>query len=476
MKKEGYNEKTTERVDYDWLTRQTGDPFADTGGYVINYLQERNPGKDILDLIYEITKVYVNKWEGKINTFFLNSPITQPAFKGERKIEETMKYFRSLIDESAPCNNGLCRISGRRVKVFKAGRDNTLMSGSGTFVNFHHGFQSGMMLSKEIIIRMFFIPFGTILIGGKVAIIQTNLSEIDEFLVRKNMDNNYANLSMSASDGALRSQQVIPANALFQFVDTIVDNIQDRTIGKIISMNLFHLSNFGASPEMTIYKLPSVVFAFYVTCYSPLYKEDWILFLRSHYRNSKFKEAKYNSDSAEYEMLKKGTTEKIGMENYVLWRNIILENLLNGKSLLGLFLSWSRRHKFNFNIVEIYQKHVRNMKQETLDKIKEIALFIANKSDDTIKKSIKALDGYKSSYELRRFFLKKVVAPNYLENKEPIITLNELVYYLFPDDISWREIRDLLLVAIFQELHAKNKRIEADLQEVENENTESEDN
>lgn len=474
MKKKGYNEGIKEWIDDCWLTRQTGDPFADTGGYVIKCLQEKNPGKGILELIHEITKIYVNKWEGKINTFFLNSPITQPAFKGERKIEETMSYFQSLINESAPSNDGLCRISGRHTKVFKAGRDNTLMSGSGTFVNFHHNFQSGIMLSKEMIIRMYFIPFGTILIGGKISIIQTNLSEIDEFWVRRNVENNFANLSMSASIGVLRSEQIIPANALFQFVDTLIDNIQDRTEGKSIFMTLFHLTNFGASPELTIYKLPSIVFAFYVECYSSLYKEDWVLFLRSHYRNSKFKGAKYNSVSAEYEIHKKSETEIIRAEKYVLWRNVILENLLNGKSLLGWFINWSRQHKFNFNIVEIYQKYVRHMKQETLDKIKEIAQFIASKSDDTIKKSIKALDGYKSSYELRRFFLKNVVVPNYKEeNEDPIITIEELVYYLFPDDVSWREIRDLLLIAIFQELHMRNKKIEADLQEIEN--AESED-
>ena len=30
-------------IDYDWLTKATGDPFADTGGYVIQYLWEKYP-------------------------------------------------------------------------------------------------------------------------------------------------------------------------------------------------------------------------------------------------------------------------------------------------------------------------------------------------------------------------------------------------------------------------------------------------
>ena len=40
-----------------------------------------------------ITKIYVNSWGGKIHAFFLNSTITQPAFKNDRKIEETLKYY-----------------------------------------------------------------------------------------------------------------------------------------------------------------------------------------------------------------------------------------------------------------------------------------------------------------------------------------------------------------------------------------------
>ena len=98
-----------------------------------------------------------------------------------------------------------------------------------------------------------------------------------------------------------------------------------------------------------------------------------------------------------------------------------------------------------------------------MNKIKELALFLTSTDEEAIKKSIKALDGYKSAYELRRFFL-KVVSKNYKDGaKDTIITMDELVYYLFPDDTSWRDVRDILLFAIYQELHAKNIRVEAEL-------------
>lgn len=474
------NMKQITTIDYDWLTRPTGDPFADVGGYVLKYLMEKHPEKDVLELIDYIAKIYVNKWEGKINPFFLNSAITQPAYKGDVKIKETIKYFNSLVNETAIYEEGFCRITGRKTKLFKAGRDNSLMSGSGTFVNFHHNFQFGMMLSKEMIIRMFFIPFGSIFIGGRIAIIQSNLAEVNEFFVRKNCEANLTNLATSSSEGVLKSEYGIPANALFQFVDDLLINKIKEATGenKGISLSLYHFTNFGASPEIVIYKLPSRIFWFYSKCQSLLLRTDWQPFLLSHYKSSKYKGAKYNAINSNYEIAKKEEIDQIGFNEYKLWRNIVLENLLNGKSLLRLFINWGVTHKFNFVIIEIYQKNVQNMKQETLNKIKELALFLTNTDEEAIKKSIKALDGYKSAYELRRFFLKNVVAKNYKEGaKETIITMEELVYYLFPDDISWRDIRDILLFAIYQELHAKNIHVEAELLSIyTDENTDTNEN
>ncbi len=471
--------KECKTANYEWLTRPTGDPFADVGGYVIKYLMRKQPDKDILELIEYIAKIYVNKWKGKINPFFLNSAITQPAYKGDVKIKETVKYFSSLINETVKSDDGYCRITGRYTKLYKAGRDNSLMTGSGTFVNFHHNFQFGMMVSKEMIIRMFFIPYGSIFIGGRIAILQSNQADVSEYFVTKNCESNLANLATSLSEGVLKSEFGIPSNALFQFVDNLlVNKIKEATDQiKNLSLTLYHFTNFGASPEIVIYEIPSKVFWFYSYCQSPKLKSDWQLFLFSHYTSSKFKGAKYNPTTFNYDITKKENTEHISVENYKLWRNAILENLLNGKSLLKLFVKWGITHKFNFTIIEIYLKHVQNMRQETLNKIKELALFLTNTDEDAIKKSIKALDGYKNAYELRRFFLKNVVAKNYKDGtKETIITMEELVYYLFPDDISWRDIRDILLFAIYQELHAKNIHVEAELLGIETEDTDINEN
>ena len=98
------------------------------------------------------------------------------------------------------------------------------------------------------------------------------------------------------------------------------------------------------------------------------------------------------------------------------------------------------------------------MKKETIIKIKELAAFLVREEDaDKIKKRIKALDGAKNASALRRFILKDVVVANYVAmNENSIVTVDDYVNYLFPDGSYWAEIRDILLIAIYQELHERN--------------------
>ena len=86
---------------------------------------------------------------------------------------------------------------------------------------------------------------------------------------------------------------------------------------------------------------------------------------------------------------------------------------------------------------------------------------------DEIKKSMTRLNGAKSSHELR-YILLKFLGKNYDEgNEKPLFTIEDYVEYLFPDGSNWKEMRDLVLIAIYQKLHETNKKVEVEL--IENE-------
>lgn len=455
------NRKITS-IDYEWLTKTTGDPFTDVGGYVIKYLEEIFLQKDISELIDYVTNIYVNDWDAKLNTFFLNSKITQPSFKGKRKIEETKKYFKSLF-QNENAVQGNCRITGRNTYLFDAGRDNSIMSGSGKFVNFHHYLENGLKLSKEVIVRLHFVPLGSLLLGGKISIIESNNKALSEFFVKSNVDENLANIRSGLKTGVLKSEFNNPANALFAFIDKVMaEKSTSKNTKDKVHLTLYHFTNFGASPEIEIYRLPVTIFYFYTFCHTINYRQDWLNFIRSYYSSSKYKGAKYNVQESGFELEKRGEVESFKFNEYKLWTNRIYNKLLNGQSIVREFYQYSKKgNKLNFDIIRVYQQNIGNMKKETIDKILELADFLTiDRSEDDIKKTIRQLNGTKRAFDLRRYLL-SLVAKNYNEgNSKPIISVKDYTDYLFSDGGNTNELRDILLIAIYQKMHELNLQLE----------------
>ncbi|MCX4291940.1 MAG: type I-B CRISPR-associated protein Cas8b1/Cst1 [Odoribacter sp.] len=459
-----------ENIDYKWLTESTGDSFADAGGYALKEFAKRYPEKNILELIEEVTKIYVYRWEAKINPFFLNSKVTQPAFKAERKIDETMKYFRELIEGKTSIGTGYCRISGRKAQLFVAGRDNSILSGSGTFVNFHHTFEAGIMVSKEMLVRFHFVPLACILLQGRIALIHSNDNHLTEFFAAENCSKNLQDVAMNVSDGILKSTCKVPATALFRFIDEAVEASRDENEIKNFSLTLYHFTNFGASPEVQIYTLPSEVFAFYFFTRNEKVKEVWERFVGSYYRSSEFKGIKYNEMTRQFDFSRKNEVENIGQEVYQNWSNVVYNRLLEGRSILPLMRAWCEEHVFNLKIVDLYLTKVRHMKQEAQKKILELAeLMVEFEGEHKIGKCIQEIKNAKSSSGLTRLLISKVLAKNLEMRNSTVLTVQECCEYLFPEGVFWRDVRDLFLIGIYQTLHEKGIYLNAEETVVEDE-------
>ncbi len=440
-------------VEINNLVKITGDPFADTGGYAIEQLWKipEHKNKNILDLIEYVAKVYVNRWDANLHAFFLNSKITQAAFKGQRKIDEALKYYKGLLEETEPYEMGHCRILGEKTKLFFGGRDNHILSGSGTFINFHHSFQNGVMLSKEVLIRMFFVPFGAQQLSDKVAILSSNSEQICKRFVRKNVIANVGSVGSRGSEGILRSEFNNPASALFDFVHScLTDRFEDVMEDADVEIDLYHFTNFGASPEVVMYNFSSPLFSFYRKVLHRDIYPDWKKFVRNHYYNSKHKDASYHSSNEKFYSEKKNTL--IEYDQYKTWINWIYQDLLLAKSILPAILNWNKKNPFNFKIVRLYQNHLKNMDNKTLDKIEALADYIIS-DEEKLRKRIGVLNRAERVADIRRFILKLVQDNHLSKNTEALVTLKDYVNYLFPDGASAKEIRDLLLIALYQKMH-----------------------
>lgn len=456
-------EQELKTVNYKWLTEPTGDPFADAGGYALKEFAERFPDDSVFELIKKATDIYVNRWSAGINAFFLNSKITQPAFKTKQKIDETEKYFREVIEDRCSVGEGTCRMTGQKTTLFVAGRDNSILSGSSTFVNFHHGFEGGLLVSKEILIRFHFIPLACVLVQGRIALIHSNDSQLSEFFARENCRENLRAIGMNSSEGTLKSVYRSPATAVFRFIEKALNESQMKNGLTNYSLTLYHFTNFGASPEVKIYLVPAMLFAFYSFTQRGEAKGDWNRFVAHYYKNMEYKGAKYNDVTDRIDFEKKGETGSVEKIEFQNWTNVIYENLLNNKSILSYIRNWSETNRFSLKIIELYQINIRKMKKEAYQKIMELADFVVEHVDkEKVGKYIQQIKNAKTSSALSRFILTRIVPQNLELGNPPILTVEEYCEYLFPEAVYWRDMRDVFLIAIYQKLHEKEIRLKAD--------------
>lgn len=442
-----------DKINAEWLTKKTGDPFADVGGKVIQLLFEEKRHQDIEKLIDEMTKTYVHNWNGKLNAFFLNSKITQPAFKGERKILETAKYFRQLINEELPFEAGYCRILGVKTNLFNSGRDNNIMVGSGTFINFHHAFQNGLMLSKEAIIRLFFVPYGCVQLTDKVALLQSNDEEINKYFVQKNIDENQSRIGKGLEGSINKSPHKSPSSALFGFARNWIVNLKYYSVEDNVEMNLYHFTNFGASPEVVLYNFSAAMFKFYAKVQHRTLQQDWQRFANSYFKQ---KNAKYIFEKDAFELTEKKVSKTLAYQDFRTWYNSIYESLILGKPILKAMLHWvfKKQRPLNFEIVKLYQQHIKNMNAKTLQIVERIAEYVLQ-NESSAKQNIRSLQKPTKAHAFRKALIKLVTKNHLQRNADPLFSMEEYALELFPDGTYWQEIQDLLLIALFQKMHER---------------------
>lgn len=441
-------------LEINWLTQATGDPFTDVGGYVWAYLSNKFPNKEPIEIIEYVAKIYIYDWEQKIHPFFANSKITHNSYGGkkEKSLTDTVMFYRRIFDEadeSVIKRKGFCRITGRQGAVYSAERSTTILSGAGSLMNFHHAFESGSMVSKEVLLRNFVMPLGVIQVGSLPAIIISNDEKVSNLIAGINCQAHLDALGGgSTNKGLIKSNASNPANALFQYVINIHKKIEyeldiDSSDTKKVALNLFHFSNFVNGVALNMYTLSEAGFEFYTYCLKK-YKFEWLNFVNAHYKIGEPK--------------KKDKTEEIVETVIESHYNPILSKIMIGENLSSFFLNWLLKgNKLNFKIIEIYQIIIRNMDKRTLNVLRTVATFVAQKcSDDDITKTLRKLNSATSRQDVF-FTLLKLVEKN-KDNEEPIIRLDD-VEFLFPEGFHWREMRNILLIAIYEYLHEANRKV-----------------
>ena len=109
----------------DWLTRRTGDPFADAGAYVIELMQKEYQNDSILQLIERAARIYVEDWKEKSVIFYVfpNSKMINVSIKGDR-VKQIVEDFKQMFSGAYQgMVNGYCRVLGEKTHLFPVGKN-----------------------------------------------------------------------------------------------------------------------------------------------------------------------------------------------------------------------------------------------------------------------------------------------------------------------------------------------------------------
>ena len=298
---------------------------------------------------------------------------------------------------------------------------------------------------------MFFVPLGSIQLLGRVAIMQSNNDEIITYFVDDNVHENKRKIGTGSSEGINTWSHKSLSSALFDFAQEWLIEAKDLPAKSNVELNLYHFTNFGASPEIALYNFSSSLFKFLSRMNSHTYESEWRSFVNSHFRK---KGAEYINESDSFAVTAKKKTETIGYQGFKNWYNPIYDSLLNKRSILKPILKRvaKQRRSFNFEIVKHYQIQLRDMNQKTLTVIERIADFVLNDTN-SLKKKVNSLRKPQKAFLFRKA-LRKLEEENLdKQNSDTLFSLEEYAIELFPDGTYWQEIQDLLLIAIYQKMH-----------------------
>lgn len=449
--------------------QSTGDPFVDAGGMALHYLQNVYSEKRLSDLIQLAAEIYVNNWNAKLHSIFHGSKITHDSIKGNDKITQTVNLYSKIINRSNYLQKGNCRICGHEDALYPAGRDQYCLSGSKPFANFHHLHEDGLLVCPSCSIKLFFLPLTLVQMGSMLALLHPTSQTSQDYWIDKTVKVNLDHVGRNTASGILKHKFSNPRNALFDIAREIIirsDEQQDE------HLQLYHFTNFAASPDCSIYHLPSRIFRFLARVYKGNLKQQWYQFVRRHFHISK---SQWDIQTASWTDTKANPLKEDDFRNN---QNDVYEALLAEKSILPMLRKYAKSCfvnsiKFDSLIASHYAKEVLRMEKKQIQLIQQIAdkILELGMKTDSIKKYLVSIEKAGKAHQLRAVLL-KVIKDNFKTGgKEPLVTLEDYVNYLFPDGQYWGEIRDLLLIYLYEKMHDNNLASELakdeDIQETE---------
>jgi CRISPR-associated protein Cst1 len=347
----------------------------------------------------------------------------------------------------------VCRGCGQERLLFAADRREIPLTGAQKNINFHHGWEEGIYLCSDCLVSLFFLPLAVVQCGPRLALLQTQSAALRRFWAEFVVQRNLKDLANGISTGIRKTEYARPENALFYIAGEIIKRWYATSHNfETHDLRLFHFTNFAAAPDCDIIDLPGKVFTFIWFAHDPQYRSAWVNFVRQHYH---IRNAAFDEESGRWQMLRGKNKGEMADEDYRNNPNTIFQYLLSDRSLLPLIRSTrARRTLLPMALTVIYAKEVRGMKQDRITTILQLADRISEMvRQENAPKLLYPLEGARYIYQLRAALL-RLMKKNLAQGADkPLFTTEDYLYRILPDGEPWSDVRDLLLIRIYENLH-----------------------
>jgi CRISPR-associated protein Cst1 len=430
-----------------------GDPFIDTGILAIELLTEKPFNKctkeDLRSAADTLVDIYMTPaWKKELQSIFPNSTYIQSS-RGYDHRGRSKEFLYGLIEginNTSGSTTFCCYCGSPAHEKMSFYKTHVPLVGSGSFTNFFPSFRDGLNICARCALAIQFTPLLCYKAGGKPCLVSSNNLAIVREFGKEALRTLRARLASgeyeSATNSGLYDEKFrSPQNALFHLAYKFGKEYHALGIcGPNESIVLYWIDNYNQNPSgVQIYTLPSNVFRFVAFMMnSPIYRSAWFNLLSRYYSKAKTK-----NEDAELPVWKTK-------------QNTIHTYLLEGKSILWAFKDDSTRTPtMPWPVVEKYMRNVRGMNQQRIEQIRTMSDNVAQCIRETKKYSrvhdiaaARDLPSFRNQLQLLMRDWQK------LGKDRPLTTFDDYTAILLPGDYrGWTEVRDLMVIRLYEQLH-----------------------
>lgn len=469
------------------MLKYTGHPLVDVGVAAITAFAGK---KDLTQLdeadLDQVADYIAREYTRQplmsfLTVAFPNSGFTQPAFnqKPEKRLiyaERTLRSYRAGtpvlqvadVFTGRPAVGVSFDVKGTLKPGYTFRQHIPLLTGEDV-INFFPGGDAGLPVSGATMLALQAFPLGCAKCGGRLLAVHSDNDEITLHFAKTFLESNRRAIQLAQQEGSSKMREAEYAyrtlliHTLLEAEDMRRDAVQEE---RLFSLTAYHLTNSGQGVGLDIYHLPLQIIGFLRDMHRAECRQEWGNIVRQAW---------------EIAPAKKGGKEQGEGKPFQPRRNWLYEDLFNlpagaPRFLRTYFLRVALRYAkdtdprasyslqreadlVSWKITERFLRRIMHMDKERVEHIRtmgdRLAEYVSTQNDRRFFRDFFTLQRYEY---LRNALIKANVAW-VRQGGAPIVTLDPYIAVFEEGDelarSDWRLARDLVLIRMVEQLHAK---------------------